>query len=874
MRYTPKHTLLAISIAMAASAAPTMAQDTVALEEVVVYAQKREQSILEVPVSVSSYSAELLDQAKVSDINDLTQLSPSLVIDNATGASDTAIYIRGMGTSGNNAGFEQSVGIFIDGVYRGRPGSAMSDYVDIEGIEVLKGPQGTLFGRNTSAGVISVRTSKPSYEAGGSLDATIGNYGMKQFRGTATGTLVEDTLAFRISGSNHERDGFVENDFLGQDFNDRDRYSLRGQLLWDISEDASLRVIVDKSKSDEACCAATPLLYGPAQGAIDAIDGAQFTRLSASPYPYAGNPNSTLRDVFDFKSANNVPYSDKVEDTGISAELNWELENSSITVVASARNYENTQILDADHNSADILTRIQTFDNDEKSLEVRWASSGANTIDWTVGAFMFDQDIDYASPLPFGADTRQYFDILAAVAPNNPLAQAGLLPAGTSLVTLAEQGQAILGNIDPTTVGSYYVNADSKGGSGNDYSAESFAIFGQATWNATEDLSFTLGLRYSDEEKKADYIPDFKNEFSRLSQSELTNAYLAAFLAGAGALNPAAGPASANATVAGTLAAAAAGDPTAAGLAGAAAGTAAGIQALQVVVPYEAFTSNYADDNISGTLSVNYQLSEDLSTYARYARGYKSGGLNLDRAAANTTPENQVADPSAPIFQPEIVDSIEFGIKSRLMDNRLQVNAAVFFQELQDYQFQSFIGTGFVVRNAAKTEGRGLELDVSFKPTANWFFSGGLVLQDVTYDQFPDGPNTLAQDNAGNDPNTNDLSGARVTQASDISMSLLIGYNQPINDDIEFTANLSGNYRSDYFRQASNEALSEQNVQLVNASMGIGSTSGNWALELWAKNLTDDEVYSSFSSTFQTGSLSAFLQQAPRTYGVTAKYSF
>lgn len=866
MTLHPRPSLLAAAITMAATAGSAIAQNTTELEEVVVYAQKREQSILEVPVSVSSYSAESLDQAKVRDINDLTQIAPSLSIDNSTGASDTSIYIRGMGTSGNNAGFEQSVGIFIDGVYRGRPGSAMSDYVDIEGIEVLKGPQGTLFGRNTSAGVVSVRTAQPSHEAAGAMEVSIGNYGYKQVRATTTGSLVEDKLAGRLSGSWHERDGFMDNPFTGEESQDRDRYSLRGQLLWDVNDDATLRLIADKSHSDESCCAATPLLYGPAQGAIDLVDGPEFSRLPASPYPYSGLPNSSLRDVFDRKFTSNVPYKDKVDDWGISAELNWDLGDTALTIIASTRNYENFQQLDADHSSADLLTRVQTFDNDETSLEIRWASTGSNTIDWTVGAFVFDQEIKFNSPLPFGEDLRPYVNALTSLDadPTN----------AANLFTLAEVGQAALGNISPDQIGSFYFGSDGKGGSGNDYSAESIAFFGQATWNVNEDLSVTLGLRYSDEEKEADYIPDYYNPWSRINSEDMFNAYLAG-LAVQNGVFPIGTPIDVvNGTLAAIQGGAAAGDPGSQALVGGAQALTAGAQGVQLVVPYEPFSSSYADDNISGTVSVNYQLNEDMSSYARFARGYKSGGLNLDRAGPSTTANNQVADPQAVIFQPELVDTLEVGFKSRLMDNRLNFNAAVFYQELEDYQFQSFIGTGFVVRNAAKTDGKGLELDVAFKPNENWFISGGAVWQDVKYDEFPDGPNTIAQTVAGVPVNGNDLSGQRVVQSSDFSASLLVAYNQPISEDMEFTATVSGNYRSDFYRQSSNEPLSEQDVQLLNASIGIGAQDGAWSVELWGKNLTEDETYASFSSTFQTNNLSAFIQQPPRTYGLTLKMAY
>ncbi|MCV6613806.1 MAG: TonB-dependent receptor, partial [Cellvibrionaceae bacterium] len=842
MTQHPRPTLLAAAIAMAV-AAPSFAQNTVELEEVVVYAQKREQSILEVPVSVSSYGAEALDQAKVRDMNDLTQIAPSVSIDNSTGASDTSIYIRGMGTSGNNAGFEQSVGIFIDGVYRGRPGSAMNDYVDVEGIEVLKGPQGTLFGRNTSAGVVSVRTAAPSHEAGGTAEVSIGNYGFKQVRASVTGPLIEDKLAGRLSGSWHERDGFMENPFTGAEAQDRDRYSLRGQLLWDLNDDATLRIIADKSHSDESCCAATPLLYGPAQAAIDLVDGPKFSRLPANLYPYSGLPNSQLRDVFDRKYAANVPYLDKIDDWGISAELNWDFGETALTVIASSRNFENFQQLDADHNSADILTRIQNFDNDEKSLEIRWASTGANTIDWTVGAYFFDQTIDFSSPLPFGEDLREYADTLArqlSATPGNP--------AGVPLVSVVELGQALFGNVPLNKIGDYYFGSEGDGGASNDYSAESMAFFGQATWNINEDLSLTLGLRYSDEEKDALYTSQHVNPFAELPLEEVRDAMIAAGIFGAQGLQAGVTPEMARGAVAQALAAAAAGIPQAVSDIQAATTAAYGIrQNLQLVVPWDDFNADYADDNISGTISLNYQFSEDMSGYARFARGYKSGGLNMDRAAPLTTPGNHVvSDPSIVVFKPELVDTFELGMKSRLLDNRLNLNAAVFLQELEDYQFQSFTSTGFVVRNAAKTEGKGIELDFAFKPSANWFISGGVVWQDVNYDEFPDGPNTIAQILAQAPANSNDLSGQRVVQSSELSASLMVAYSQPINDELEFNANVSGNYRSDFFRQSSNEPLSEQDISVINASIGIGAQDGGWGLEIWGKNLTDDESYASF----------------------------
>tara|TARA_B100000446_G_scaffold73556_1_gene69525 strand:+ start:1307 stop:1879 length:573 start_codon:yes stop_codon:yes gene_type:complete len=171
--FKPSQLSLAIALTLGAGGSThvlAQGEDIFAIEEITVYAQKREQSIMEVPVSVSAYSTEQLEKAQIRDASDLQTLAPSLSVNTSTGSSDTSFTIRGIGTAGNNAGLEQSVGVFIDGVYRGRSGAALTDYVDIAGIEILKGPQGTLFGRNTSAGVVNVRTAQPQYETGGSLE--------------------------------------------------------------------------------------------------------------------------------------------------------------------------------------------------------------------------------------------------------------------------------------------------------------------------------------------------------------------------------------------------------------------------------------------------------------------------------------------------------------------------------------------------------------------------------------------------------------------------------------------------------------------------------------------------------------------------------
>lgn len=809
---------LAIAVAMASGVlgTPAFAQEGL-LEEVVVYAQKRGQSILEVPISVASYSADALDKAQVRDVGDLQQMDPSLSVNASSGGSESVFAIRGIGTAGNNAGLEQSVGVFIDGVYRGRPGSALSDYVDVESIEVLKGPQGTLFGRNTSAGVISVRTAKPSYETAGGIDVSAGDEGYFQTKAFATGALVDDVLAYRVSASYQEKDGYIHDENLNKDYNDRDRYSLRGQLLWDIDDTKSLRVIADYSESNELCCAGVPIFQGPTAGVIEAVGGSTLPGQSGS---YQGVPGNYI-DSFDRDTLTNAGVKNDMKDWGVSGEFNWEFSEMELTVIGSYRKFEDSAFNDADATDVAILTQDKQQDIDEQSLEIRLASTGSQTVDWMAGFFYFNQDIDYNHPLYFGDDTRAYYDTLFTAATAYPM------------ISLLELGLGVA----PGT----YMAPDDYTTTNTDYNSESMALFGQATWNATDKLSVTFGLRYSEEEKSGKYQWEGDNPFADLSPAAiefgLTNVIGAA---GAALVTPE-------------------------------------MEKLQFGAPYNDFTSKYDDDNVSGTVSVNYMWTDEFSTYARFAQGYKSGGLNMDRTAGGATGGNRSVDPDLPIFDPEEVSSYEIGLKSQWLDGRLQLNAALFYQTLEDFQANSFDGLSFTVRNAAEVEGKGLELDYAFRPNEHWLFSGGLVLQDIEYSDYKDASPTQAQKNS--DPTnralTQDLTGEQVVLTSDVNYSGVISYTTEIGSALQLTAGTSYSYRSEYFTAQDNDPISEQDAYwLFNLSVGLGAQDESWSVELWSKNVTDEEVYNIVYDAFsQANTYNAWVNEG-RTFGITGRMRF
>ncbi|MFT6978088.1 MAG: iron complex outermembrane receptor protein, partial [Shewanella psychromarinicola] len=255
-----KHSLLAFAVmgvlgstAYAEEEKSTNEKDEGSIERIVVTASKRAKGLQESPVAITVVSSKAIEQAKVMDITDLQTLVPTLRVTPLQRSTNTNFAIRGFGNGTNNTGIEPSVGVFIDGVYRSRAASQIGDLPRLQQIEVLSGPQSTLFGKNASAGVISVTTREPSYEQEGKIEVGVGNYNQQEIKGYYTNGIT-DNLAFSFSGGVNTRDGYTESVVGLNDVNDRDRWNVRGQALYQPTEDFKLRFIADYSKIQEACC--------------------------------------------------------------------------------------------------------------------------------------------------------------------------------------------------------------------------------------------------------------------------------------------------------------------------------------------------------------------------------------------------------------------------------------------------------------------------------------------------------------------------------------------------------------------------------------------------------------------------------------------
>lgn len=804
--------------------------DETTLSSIVVTAQKREEQLQNVPISIIVASAQLLQDTGSRDIKELQLVVPGLTVTSTSNEALTTARIRGIGTVGDNTGLESSVGIVIDGVYRPRNGVGFGDLGELERIEVLKGPQGTVFGKNTTAGVINVVTVRPSMatEFGGEL--TVGNYG--QFGASAMLNLSnEESAAFRLYAVGRERDGFldVENgngprtsdEDVTQDF-----YSFRAQMLFEPTESVDINFAADFTERNEECCAGVTLIRGPTAAIVDALA------------PDSGVV--AVADPFDRVAYSNRGTESEIDDSGLSAELNWItpwLNEATLTSITAYRDWQTINGADLDYSTADIWYR--DFGPDQASdgfrtwtQEFRFTGS-TERFDWMGGLFYANEDLARNGQTLLGSAYEPYLStaLLGRVAGGFPPGTVNTANAATffSQATGLPYGTSFVGDASDDRY---------------DQNSKSLAFFTNNTWHATDALDLTLGLRYTSEEKEVD--SRFRNPNGALG--------CAAALA-----NPA--------RVGGALAAR--GVPV--GALGATVPTVIGFMCLPWANPLFANRNTHQEldeDEWSGTLKAAYRWNDTVMTYLSGARGYKAGGFNLDRVQSSngtTSGAAGIVPVTDTSFPGEFVDSYELGAKTTWLDGNLLLNGALFWQDYEDFQLNSFLGTTFVVRSVPEVRSRGVDVDLQWQTGLEGLLvQGGLTYADTEYgdDALPDADLFL-------------LPGSRLSFAPLWSGSAAATYEVDVFDSLVARFNIAAKYASEY---NTGSDLDPQKLQdaytVVNARIGLGSRDRSWMLELWAQNLTDEEyIQVGFDAPLQTGSWNAFLA-APRTYGLTLRAFF
>jgi len=464
---------IASAVALATIAAPSVsvAQEGGGfIEEVVVTATKRSQTLQEIPIAVTVTTADTIEKAQIQDLLDLQTVVPSLRVSQLQTSRNANFVIRGFGNGANNPGIEPSVGVFIDGVYRSRSAAAISDLPRLERVEVLSGPQSTLFGKNASAGVVSVVTPVPSGETGGFLSGSFGEFNAVVLKGLYEGSF-NDNLAFDIAGSYNTRDGYFENLETGDELNERDRFSVRGQLNWTPNDTTAIRVIADYDEIDESCCGVVNVFSGPATLAINALGG-----------QLVENDPSALEGFFDDPAIN------EISNYGISLQGDFEFNNFTLTTITSFRNNDVLDNQDIDFSSGDLTnSNLNDIETDTFTAEVRFASNGDGAFDWLIGGFYFDESIEQETNVLFGPAFRGFNDI-------------GLAAAGFPLSL--SQVEGIIG----LPQGSFFANNSGSA----DFSTldnESYSIFGQGDWRVNDSVTLTLGFNYTQDDKEFSIDP-------------------------------------------------------------------------------------------------------------------------------------------------------------------------------------------------------------------------------------------------------------------------------------------------------------------------------------------------------------------------------
>ncbi|MCF6262649.1 MAG: TonB-dependent receptor [Xanthomonadales bacterium] len=810
------------------------------MEEVIVTATKREQTLQEIPISVSVTSGDTIEKAQILDIADLQSVVPSLRVEQEQNSQQSSFIIRGFGNGADNTGIEPSVGVFIDGVYRSRSVAQIADLPKLERIEVLRGPQSTLFGKNASAGVISVTTAKPSYDTQGYVDVGLGNYSQRLIRGYVSGG-VSKNIAVSVSGSWNKRDGNSDS-FLGFDnTNNRDRRQVGGQVLFEPSDNVSIRLIADYSELDELCCSVTNQTNGPTADVIELLGG----RVADDNNPFA---------YVTFQNADSL---NLIEDGGTSLHTDVDYDAFTFTSISSFRSNQASFDYDADFSTLNLLDAV-TNNQDIKTFteEVRFTSVGEKKVDWMLGGYFFSEDIEQVSGLAYGDDLRPYFDTLLFAQTGDPSTLAGLE------MLFGAPGESFFSG--DTNIAETFTQDNT-----------AYSLFGTIDWHVSERLTATFGLNYTRDKKTVTGNTVNGDVFSNIDLfTDLTVFGITApevlfgqtFFAQTGLLPTAANIALIESLFPGTVTA----------IQGAVNTGLTGLQDLQFQPQFLAFGNGVEsgksnDDKVTWTMRLAYEINDDINVYASAGTGFKSTSWNLSRdsrpfasdeaalVAANLTQVNQSF--GTRFARPEETTLFEIGLKSRF--SKGSVNIAIFDQTIEGFQSNTFIGTGFVLANAGKQSTRGLEFDGIYLPIPPLALTLGATFLDPKYDEFLNAP--------GPNGTVVDRSGETVAGVPEFALSTSATYTH------EFSKGWVGFVRLDY-QYESNTRITEifdvyRQISVFNGSIGLDFENG-WNIQLWGRNLLGAEYFTgAFPGVIQDGTINAFPSQ-PATYGVLLRKSF
>jgi outer membrane receptor protein involved in Fe transport len=827
--------LAGAGVAASAANAQDIATEESAEEVIIVTASKRAATLIDTPISVSVSTAAQIEQSQIRDALDLQTLVPSLRVNQLQASSQVNFSIRGFGNGANNPGIEPSVGVFIDGVYRSRSAAQIGDLPALERVEVLRGPQSTLFGKNASAGIISVVTAAPQFDLGGSAELSYGNFNAVVARGYVTGP-ISDRLAVSLAANLNKRDGYAFDVNLNEPASNRDRWGVRGQLLFQASESFKARLILDYDKIDENCCAVGNVVNGPTGAVVFALGG-RFDR----------------QNPFSFRVFNNIPSTNEIENYGVSLQTDSAAGAFDITTISAYRAVRSNTNQDSDFSSADLLgTNSNLVDIDTFTFEARIASNFDGIFNFLLGGFYFHENINTENATLYGKDLRNY---LALATTDPATGRSGYLDAEAALAPL-------LG---------FPIGTFGAAGQGQreqwDYKNRAFSIFGQADFAFTDSLTLTGGFNYTQDRKNVAVTGGSTDVFSSLDFVALGGALLA--------MDPRIPPAQIP-----TLAQNPAFNPL------------LRLQPLQFLPPFLGFPNavedgRSRDNDLSYTVRLAYKFDERISGYLTYATGFKASSWNLSFGSrpsrADFIPGSPITNPppspirtaglalpnltaGSRLARPEESEVFEAGLKGQF--DGFGFNLAIFKQSLKGFQSNIFTGSNFILGNADKQSTFGIELDTVFTPVRDLNLTANFTYLDPLFDSFPDG--TVLGPNFETLPA--DLTGKRPGGIPEFSLAIGATYTQRFSDTTRLI------WHVDYALESRVDIADgrpdiTREVESLNAALTLG-LGDHVEFTLWGRNLSNAQyLYAVAPTPVQPGSLLGYPSQ-PRTYGGLIRYRF
>lgn len=684
------------------------------MDEVVVTAQRRTQNLQEVPIAVSVVSAKTLDTLRVQDVNDVGKLVPSLTV-TRSGKAPT-IFLRGIGNNSFSPGQEQNIATYVDGVYYPSISANVFSFDNLERIEVLRGPQGTLFGRNSTGGVIQIVTQDPTQDTYGRIGASVGNFDYGQASAFVSGGLSENLAANLAVRWSDQSDGWGTNVFNGQDVNLGRDYSARTKFVYTPAE-------------------ATKLSFGGFYSRTVQDFGSSRQMLPGTPRlpPSFGSIEFT-GSIYDRNA--NFPSVDTTTQWGANARLDQELSFANFVSITAYHVTEVTQQSDVDQSPIDRVNVVSLDRTRSLSQEFQLQSLPERPVQWVAGFYYFKAD-----------------------AGNIPQRQGGALMAPFG------GWRDIWGEQD----------------------TDSYALFGQTSFPLFDDRTeLTLGARYTIDEKS------FRGRIETAAAGLTTSA------------------------------------------------------------------SDSADwNNMTYRIALDREFTDDVMGYASISTGFKSGVYN-------------VVNITAPPVDPEKLTSYELGLKTSLLDRRLQLNTSVFYYDYQDLQLLRLVGATTLIQNASDAELYGLEIEARAMPIDGLTLNLGVSLIHSEYVDFPNAvANTPGADGLGV-TRYFDASGNRLQRTPRSTINLGVDYAWHTGAG-EFGIGASA-YRNGGFYWEPENRLKQDAYTIVDAGLRWRSSSNGLGVQLWAKNLLDEEYYAYVTSS--SGSPDTGAPGAPRTYGISVSYDF